>query len=114
MWEVGRCGCQDDGLGETDTIEELKRRDTRQGGREGGREGGRTRTGHQRLREDLLAGGSVYEVDQLEEGLSLHILAFFVRLREEGREGRREGRRGECVHSLRCWKGGRRDGGRKG
>jgi len=94
-----------------DTIEEVKRRDTW----ERGREGGRTRTGHQRLREDLLAGGSVNEVDQLEEGLSLHILAFFVRLREEGREGR--GREGGVSASTVCDAGrkeGRREGGREG
>jgi len=41
-WEVGRYGCQNDGLGELDIMVEKKRRE---GGREGGRERGRVYLG---------------------------------------------------------------------
>jgi hypothetical protein len=44
VWEEGRCGCQNDGLGEVCTIgkdEKQGEEGGREEGREGGREGGR-------------------------------------------------------------------------
>ena len=37
--EVGRYGCQNDGLDEADTMGGMKRRERGRGGREGGRKG---------------------------------------------------------------------------
>ena len=96
LGEVGRYGCRNDGLDETDTMVREGGREGNEGGMEGGREGGRTYrvfVGHTLA---AFGGGEATDVEEAD-------------LYEGGREGRREG--GEIKKERKRKEG--REGGRE-